>query len=412
MRGLVLVHASGRAVSIPLGGGDEDTTFGRDALASLGLEDAQLSRRHFAISRASGELVLRDLGSRNGTFVDGGALMRESERALAAGDVVRAGACLLLTVGDVRAFERAPVKVVDGVVEGPTTQAVLTRATAIGRAATQLFLSGESGVGKEVAAAAFHRAARDGAPFIALNCATLPAGVADRLLFGVKRGAYTGAEADAEGHVHAARGGTLFLDEVGELEPAVQAKLLRFVETREFFPVGGARAVKADVHLCFATLKDLEEEATAGRFRRDLLHRIATPSLAIPPLSARKEEIPFFIELALRGAQVTASLAFVERALVMGWPGNVRQLLRVVEAALLLAELDERPSLTAADLTDVARPGPTDHARPASEDEPERPAPSDDDIARALAAANGNVSLASRELGISRAKLRRWMEKR
>ncbi|MBK6515752.1 MAG: sigma-54 factor interaction domain-containing protein [Polyangiaceae bacterium] len=165
---------------------------------------------------------------------------------------------------------------------------------------------GASGTGKELLARAFHESQGAG-PFVAINCATIAPAIAERLLFGAKKGAFTGAEQDAIGHVQAADGGTLFLDEVAELEPGVQAKLLRFLETREFFAVGDVRPRRAEVRVCFATMKDLRSDVASKRFREDLFHRIATPMLELPPLAARRYEIPFLIEpraatRGLRGA--------------------------------------------------------------------------------------------------------------
>src|SRR5262249_18714382 len=149
------------------------------------------------------------------------------------------------------------------------------RVAVLSRGGQNVLFIGESGVGKELLAMAYHAAGAGAkAPFVAVNCATIPRELAERLLFGTRRGAYTGAAEDAEGYLAAADGGTLFLDEVGELDPAVQAKLLRFLETGEVLPLGHTRPHKVSVRVCSATLHDLREAVSAGRFRQDLYYRI------------------------------------------------------------------------------------------------------------------------------------------
>ncbi len=398
--GLLAVFAGQRPACIAVAAG----RVGRDSMLALGLEDAQMSREHFELELRAGTLCLRDLGSRNGTFVGGKQLDARSE--LRSGSVVRAGSTLFIAVPNLRPFERAPTRTDAGIVAGPATARLLSLARGIGKAADQLFITGESGSGKELVAAAFHGAS-DGrpGPFVAVNCATIQGGLAERLLFGARRGSFTGADSDAEGYVQAAAGGTLFLDEIAELEPAVQAKLLRFMETREFFALGDVRPRRVELKLCFATLKDLAREVEQGRFRADLRHRLATPAIALPPLRERKEEIPHLIAASLVGTRVTSGLSFVERALIAEWPGNVRQLRRGVEAAVMLAEIEGRSALVAGDLPDA------DAAEPSDATSDDTPLPSEEAIREALAAAGGNVSVAARELHITRSRLRRWMEK-
>jgi len=400
--GLLAVFADQRPVCVTVAPGN----VGRDMLLGFGLEDSQMSRDHFELSLAGASLAIRDLRSRNGTFVNGRPLAAEAKVELPPGAVVRAGSTLFLAVSGLQAFERAPTKIDEGVVVGPRMATLFMRARGIGKATDQLFITGESGVGKELVATAFHRAEGvSSAPFIAVNCATIPAGLAERLLFGARRGSYTGADSDAEGYVQAASGGTLFLDEIAELDRLVQAKLLRFMETREYFPLGDVKPKRAELRLCLATLKDLGREVAEGRFRDDLRHRLATPAIALPPLRERKDEIPFFVSLSLKGSTVSNSIGFMEKALVSDWPGNVRQLLRCVDAAVLIAEIESRHALVPADLPEMEA-----SSIDVAETE-ETHAPSDDEIRAALESSGGNVSIAARSLRISRSKLRRWMEK-
>ena len=148
---------------------------------------------------------------------------------------------------------------------------------------------------------AFHRFGPNRAgPFVAVNCAAIPEGVAERLLFGTQRGAFSGADRDAPGYIREAHGGTLFLDEVGELEASVQAKLLRVLETREILPLGASRPVKVNVGLCAATHHDLRGAVADGRFREGLFFRLGRV-VALPPRAERLEEVPFFVDVQLPG---------------------------------------------------------------------------------------------------------------
>lgn len=416
--GLAMVF-SGRALAIPIPIG---ARVGREQLAGLGVIDDEISRQHFSLGRHDGMLTVTDDGSRNGTFVDG---RRVSARTpVAFGAVVKAGRTLFVAVPDASAFERYPTTIDDTVVMGPATRELYSRASALGKLG-QLLVCGESGVGKELVARAFHAELGSRAPFVALNCATIQSGIAERLLFGVKKGAYTGAEADAEGHVQAAEGGTLFLDEIGDLDIAVQAKLLRFLETHQYFPLGDTRPKTARVRVCFATLHDLHREVAARRFREDLYHRIVTPALSLPALRERREEIPFFLELSARRSArpVALTTAFVERALMTRWPGNVRQLLRCADAAFVSAEVAGRAALTADDVPMDRESSESDReGRSASADLDAGSArahgggegtadPSDAEIVEAMRAAGNNVSVAARALGVHRSKLRRRLAK-
>jgi transcriptional regulator with PAS, ATPase and Fis domain len=172
---------------------------------------------------------------------------------------------------------------------------------------------------------------------VTVNCATIPKDLAERLLFGTVKGAYSGATSDAEGYLQAAHRGTLFLDEVAELEPGIQAKLLRVLETREVVPLGGTRPHPVDIGLCTATLRDLRDAVASGGFREDLYYRIGRPEVHLPPLRERPEEIPFLVEQAARSSGSKAGAPLVEACLLRPWPGNIRELSTEVRAAAALA---------------------------------------------------------------------------
>jgi DNA-binding NtrC family response regulator len=288
-----------------------------------------------------------------------------------------------------------------------------------------VLVTGESGTGKELAARALHaESRRAGSPFIALNCSALPGELIESELFGHVKGAFTGADRDRAGVFEAADGGTLFLDEVGDLAPSAQAKLLRAVEERRVTPVGTSASRPVDVRLIAATNRPLEEMATRGEFREDLLYRIQVVTLRLPPLRERRADIPalavhFVAEFAARHDRPVRSLsAAARRALVAyDWPGNVRELRNVLERAVVLAEAEEidiaalPPRVTGA----TSAHGPVDaaladlpytEARDRAMDAFERSF-----LAAALERHGGNVSATARALGLHRQSLQKILRR-
>jgi transcriptional regulator with GAF, ATPase, and Fis domain len=394
--------------------GSEAIELGREMLAEMAVDDDRTSRRHTRVSYSRDGWRIEDLGSRNGTFVEGERLVGVEVRSDPR--VIRLGRCIFLPVSDVRPFQRDPVDSNKEGVIGPSLGAVWREIAQIANSADDdVLLTGESGVGKELAARAFHRfGPHPNGPFVAVNCATIPQGVAERLLFGTRKGTYSGADADAMGYIQAADGGTLFLDEIGELDPAVQPKLLRALETREVVPLGASRGKRVDVRICSATLRDLPKEVSAGRFRPDLFFRIGRARVHVPPLRERLEEIPWLI---WREASSTPTLSvhpsFVEACLLRAWPGNVRELCAETRRALRSAQLDLRLDVAACDLSATAglpldaEADARDSNRPASS-----PPRDDDAIAAALREHGGNVTAAARSVGLHRNQIRRWLARR
>ncbi len=401
--GLLLVFSAGRPRlgTLPLGA--RPVTLGRGEVAGMTLDDACLSREHAHAACVGGVFRFRDLGSRNGTAVDGSLLAAPFAGTDAR--VLRTGDTLWLPSADLRPFLGATVETRGGLVIGPTLREAWDRIVAIAGSGDVLHVTGDTGAGKEEAARCFHASGpRAQGPFVPVNCATIPHALAERLLFGARRGAYSGADADVDGYIQQADGGTLFLDEIAELEAGVQAKLLRVLETREVLPLGATKARRVDVRICSATHGDLPARVDAGRFREDLYFRIGRPEVALPALRERREDIPWLVQafLAPAGAQAHASL--IEAALLRAWPGNVRELaLEIKEAARLSAEAGSA-SVEVSHLAGRAGGESLAASAPGDGATPDR-----DALEAVLARHEGNVARSARDLGVHRNQLRRWI---
>ena len=230
--------------------------------------------------------------------------------------------------------------------ESAAWRKVLTRAAQVASTDTTVFLQGESGSGKEVLARFVHRASpRKGGPFIAINCAALPEQLLESELFGYERGAFTGAVQSKAGQIELASTGVLFLDEVSEMSLTAQAKLLRFLQEREFHRLGGTRLVKANVRVIAASNCDLRQAVKQGRFREDLYYRLQVFDIRLPPLRERTSDIPLLAEAflhdlcrSLERVPVRLTQEATEMLLAHAWPGNVRELHNALERAAILCE--------------------------------------------------------------------------
>jgi DNA-binding NtrC family response regulator len=290
----------------------------------------------------------------------------------------------------------------------PAMQEVFKTVAQVATSRASVLITGESGTGKELIAAAIHqRSPRAKGPFVKLHCAALAETLLESELFGHERGSFTGAAGRREGRFFQANGGTLFLDEIGEVSPAVQVKLLRFLQEHEFERVGGNETVHVDVRVLAATNRDLKAAVTAGRFREDLYYRLNVITLEMPALRDRPSDVPLLAFHFLKkyvAENAKAIDGFSEDALLRlsgyTWPGNVRELENVIERAVVLAS---GPRITGAELpphllpkrdgSGVMIPGST-------LDEIERHA-----IIQTLEATGGSTSRAAEMLGISVRKI-------
>ena len=394
---------------------------GRGDEAALRIAGSDVSRPHAVFRRAGALVEVEDLGSRNGTWLDG---QRIAGRAtLMPSATVRIGPAQIgLAVcaeapGRSTPGRRAPGDELDApplddsvIVADDAMRALYTDALRVARAQCTVLITGETGAGKELVAEYIHQTSpRAGGRFVRLNCAAVPESLLESELFGYERGAFTGAERRREGWFEAASGGTLYLDEIGEMPPAMQAKLLRVFESGRVTRLGGTTEIAVDVRVVCATHRDLEAAVAAGSFRADLFYRVAGVILGVPPLRERPTEITllaarFAAGFAARMGAMVPSFEPEAIALLLRhrWPGNVRELRNAMERAVALCR---RGRITAADLPEAVRTGSP--AAPAASaamrdrlDEAER-----DAIAAALASEHGNQTRAARRLGISRRNL-------
>ncbi len=228
----------------------------------------------------------------------------------------------------------------------PAMQAVFDVIEQVAPTKASVLITGESGTGKELVAQAIHQnGPRSKAPFVKLHCAALAETILESELFGHEKGAFTGAVGRREGRFKQADGGSLFLDEIGEISPAIQVKLLRFLQERTFERVGGNETVKVDVRIIAATNRELQAEVSAGKFREDLYYRLNVVNIEMPPLRARPSDLlplaTFFVErFAKENAKPIEGFAddAVERITSYRWPGNVRELENVMERAVILCD--------------------------------------------------------------------------
>jgi two-component system, NtrC family, response regulator AtoC len=377
------------------------------------IDHRALSRRHALLKRHP-NLMIQDLGSTNGIRLTSGVLRGGEPVRLAAGESFHIGpfACMVVSADSGEAsFDRSGREQLR--VDDPTVHGVSSLIGEIARSDINILIQGETGVGKEVLASTLHELSGRTGPLSSVNCAVLSDTLLESELFGHEKGAFTGAVGVKQGLLEASSGGTVFLDEIGELPLALQAKLLRAVQSREVRRVGATRSVPIDVRFIAATNRELVSEVADGNFRQDLFFRLDGVTLRIPPLRERRHAIgplamQFVQEAAKRlgrpGIGVSADLlvALTDH----DWPGNVRELKAVIERAVLLSRGGQLASRHLA-FAKASTPQPK-AAAPVVVASPDL---SDDELSdreaviAALDQCAGNQTRAAKQLGIARTTL-------
>lgn len=359
------------------------------------LHDSAVSRYHCRFEPFDGGVMVRDLGSRNGTWVSGHRVERAELRAGVSLRLGRTDVELVATSSDTSGGASG-----DGLLaESPAMLRVVLDIDRYAELPWPVLIQGESGVGKERVAHALHlRGPRKSGPFVALNAGGLPGQLVETELFGHERGAFTGAAAVHRGVFEQAHGGTLFLDEIGELPFGLQSRLLRVLETWQVRRVGGERDRPVDVRLICATHRDLRSRIGMGTFRPDLFYRINRLLIEVPPLRRRVEDIQPLALCFLKaiegevGHRVLSDDA-VARLVTHGWPGNARELRNVVCSA---AAVGATELLSAKDIDDALRRLTDPRSLPQTQES----------VADVVRRHHGNVSAAARTLGMPRSTLR------
>jgi DNA-binding NtrC family response regulator len=411
---------AGMEVSIPPVG----VVVGADDACAVKLIDARVSRKHVSIVPGEAGFRVKDMGSRNGTWVDGAQI---TEGEVPVGAILRVGSTLLQLLpaeeaGPLPASARTQFGALRGQSDGMRRVfSVLERAS---KSNAPVLVLGESGTGKELVARALHdEGSRKGGPFVVFDCGAASDSLIESELFGHKKGSFTGAQADRLGAFAAAHKGTLFLDEIGDLPLSLQPKLLRMLERGEVIPVGSNKAEQYDVRIVAATHKDLWGEVGRGTFRGDLYFRLSVVEVHMPALRQRPEDIPLLVRAFLEANGASSQNVegrSLERLTSYAWPGNVRELRNVIARSVALAApgatFPEMPVLLKLRKPSDATTAPA--AAIARLDAPYHEAKEElllkfdrEYCAKLLERAQGNLSQAARLAGLDRKHLYRVLER-
>jgi two-component system, NtrC family, response regulator HydG len=385
---------------------------GQSPACEIRLGDRSISRRHAAIEIGDRELGVTDLRSTNGTFINGVPVIEARVRG---GEEIRLGETVLRVERRTATSRDAPPPATGFgklVGQSPEMRRLYPLCERLAAATVPVVIEGETGTGKEVLAESLHdMGPRKNGPFVVFDCTAVPPTLIESALFGHERGAFTGATSQRRGVFEQANGGTLLIDEIGDLDLALQAKLLRAIQRSEVQRVGADRWSKVDVRVIAATRRDLDREVQAGRFRDDLFFRLTVARIELPPLRRRTGDVlflakHFFYDLG----GTTLPYELFQQYEDYGWPGNVRELYNAVAGRIALGDLAP-PLGSGAQLADRggAREGadtverilmedlPFSRAKQKMQEEFERRY-----LERVLALHGGNVSKAAAASGIAR----------
>jgi transcriptional regulator with PAS, ATPase and Fis domain len=387
----------------------EERPIGRATAASPACQlDPGLSRRHALVGRAPGGVHwVCDLDSTNGTWLNGVRLPPRVQQRLSPGSVLMMGGRIFVfrsmtaeQIESLRQEQETPFAPV--ATASPVLALLLHRLRRLAPANVELLLTGETGVGKEVHARAIHHRSGRAGPFLAINCAAIPENLIESELFGYQRGAHSTAERAKPGLLEQAQGGTVFLDEIGEMPPAAQSKLLRFLQTREVQSLGSTRPQILDVRIIAATHQPVASPGEDRGLRFDLAARLGPEPIALPALRDRPEDIGALIRHFVGPAIAFTPEAFLALFL-HNWRGNVRELEKVLTVARLLTDEDESidlPHLPGEIATRVEASGnaPSRRRRPTREE-----------LVALLSRHGGDVARVAREMGRQRTLVWRWV---
>lgn len=402
---LLLVIGAGHFGTYPVSI-DGELVFGRDPACAVALTHEKISRRHARV-RAVPEptpdgpaILVEDLESTNGVLIAGQRLVVGACAPLRRGESFQLGPFSVLVLKASAPQGQAEVGTRTAIVVGdPTLRGLPPTVARLAQSAISVIMLGETGTGKEVLARSLHEASGRAGPFVGINSAALSEPLLESELFGHERGSFTGAAHAKPGLLEMARNGTVFLDEIGDLPLVLQAKLLRAIETREVYRVGGLTPVALDVRFLAATHRDLGADVATGRFRSDLYYRLNGVTLHLLPLRNRRDAIPALARQFLEQAGAVdgrppphLSLEAISKLTRHDWPGNVRQLRNVIERAALLSSGEE---IGARDIV-IDDDSPGDRLVQLAE------------VARRH---RGNVTLIARELGTSRSQVHRLAQR-
>ncbi|OJT18263.1 AAA family ATPase [Archangium sp. Cb G35] len=407
---------AGRSHSLEHG----EYTVGKAPTCDIVLNDKTISRQHLKLQVHQEHVLAVDMDSRNGSFCEG---LRFSQLELRAGSVVTLGTTEFKIVPeDTR--ERSlllSARESFGALVGSSRKMreVFTLLERMAPGGSDVLIQGETGTGKELCAEALHQESKRGkGPFIIVDLAGIAPSLIESELFGHVKGAFTGAQSDRAGAFERAGGGTVFLDEVGELPLDLQPRLLRVLERRQVKRVGANDYRTVDMRVVAATHVDLEGAVKAGKFRRDLFHRLAVLRVTLPPLRERPDDIPLLVDAVLgRMGKPPSTLSAQTRALLTQypWPGNVRELRNVVEQVVNLGEeaLPEMPPLPGGEgVPGAPRTATAEMELPFKEAKERLIEGFERDYLKGLIErCEGNISRASREAGIDRVYLRKLLRK-
>jgi DNA-binding NtrC family response regulator len=377
--------------------------------------------KHARLARVGESWTIEDQGSKNGVRVNGAAHQRIE---LSDGDIIEVGQTFFLFRSLLAVRTQDPPEIDAAHIEVPAHGLAtlipqladsMERLVQVARSDVSIILGGESGTGKEVAARAVHTLSGRKGPFLAVNCAAIAGNIVESEFFGYRRGAFSGADEDRQGLIRASDGGTLFLDEIGDLPLGVQVKLLRVLQEHEVLPLGGTQPVRVDIRILAATHHRLDSLVQGGQFRSDLLARLNSFHMELPPLRERREDLGIIIASLLRmrapnRTDIALDLHAARALMYYPWPLNVRELEQCLTTALVLAT--KRP-IKASDFPPVVRAAAELPATPkAAPVNPEREdAERRELMVSLLRQHEGNVAAIARAMGTDPKQIRRWLKK-